>query len=143
MDARLKRIAADAAARGWDVSWADNPDRTELLVVPTVSNDEQQGSLGFGVAVRLGGRELVFWAWEAWSGSLIEPWLENDDELGIGDESQFPTVTDLESCCRVFDQAAKRFLSNMRRTTLQCFGLGSDITGLADLEPLARQQEAS
>lgn len=136
-DARLQCIAADAAARGWIIDWHDSDHRTELLVEPTLSNPEQQGFLGFAVAVRLGGRSLAFWAWEAWSGTLIEPWLDHTEDPDIGNEEMFPEVIDLEGCCQLFDRAARRYMALLRRVSLESSGPGTDITDLADLEPLA------
>jgi hypothetical protein len=137
-DPRLEQLAAESASRGWEVDWADTPSRVELLVVPTVSNVEQQGFLGFGVGVRDGGGALSCWAWEAWSGTLIEPWQDNPFQSG--DEFLFPTVVTLEDCCRVFDRGALRYLAHMRRIVLE--EPPTDLSDWADLEPLA-QPEAS
>ena len=139
-DPRLEQIAADAASRGWRVYWADNPSRVELLVVPTVSNATQDGFLGFGVGVRDGGAALSCWAWEAWSDSLIEPWLCRDEIPQSGDESLFPTVVTLEDCCRVFDRGVLRYLATMRRSVLQ--GPPTDLADWADLEPLTQPEGA-
>ncbi len=76
-DSRLERIAADARRRGWATSLHDTRARTELIVVPTISNPEQQGSLGLGFGVTLGGGAVACWVWEAWTGSLIDPWQES------------------------------------------------------------------
>ena len=139
-DPRLEQIATEATSRGWEVEWCDTPSRVELLVVPTISNAEQQGSLGFGVGVREGGATLSCWVWEAWSGTLVEPWLCRDEIPQSGDESLFSTVVTLEDCCRVFDRGALRYLAHMRRIVLE--GLPTDLSDWADLEPLA-QPEAS
>lgn len=138
-DARLQRIAADAAARGWDVEWHDSDHRTELLVVPIISGP-LSGDLGFGVAVALGGERLVLWAWEAYAGTLIAPWQRSDEHPGIDAEEAFPTVTDLQSCCLVFDQAVRRYLAEMRRHVLTDWQPGTDLTDWADVEPLAQQE---
>lgn len=98
MDPRLERIAADAAARGWTIRWRDTPERVELVVEPRVSNPHQDSPLEFSVAAALGGKRLVFWASEDWSGSLIEPWINAEDDPGIADESLFQTVENLEDC---------------------------------------------
>ena len=139
-DPRLEQIAAESASRGWEVRWSDTPSRVELLVVPTVSNTEQDGFLGFGVGVREGGAALSCWAWEAWSGTLVEPWLCRDEIPQSGDESLFPTVVTLEDCCRVFDRGALRYVAHMRRIVLE--ESPTDISVWADLEPLT-QPEAS
>ena len=138
-DSRLEQIAAQARSRGWEVSWHDTADRTELVVVPAVSNAEQQGFLGFGVGVRAGGVTLACWAWEAWSDTLIEPWLCHEEIPQSGDESLFPTITDLEGCCRVFDRGVGRYMTTMRRTCLNYWGEACSITEWADLDPLAQQ----
>ena len=138
-DPRLERIAAAAATRGWQTEWAEADQRTELLIIPTISNTDQQGCLGLGVGVRLGGRSLSCWTWESWAGTLIEPLI--DDGVAEGDalEALFPTVTDLEDCCRVFDRAALRYLAFMRRTVLTWPGLPGRLSEWADLEPVVTQ----
>lgn len=140
-DARLQQIAADAATRGWHVDWEETDHRTELLVVPTISGP-LNGQHGFGIAVALGGQRLVMWAWEACGGTLIAPWQRSDEHLGIEAEESFPTVTDLESCCLVFDQALRRYLADMRRYVLTDWPPGTDLTEWADVEPLAQQEVA-
>lgn len=136
-DARLKTIAADAAARGWEIRWSELDQRTELLIVPAVSSADQQGSLGIGVGVRLGGKSLSCWVWEAWTGTLIEPWVDRCVAAEDDHELLFPTVSSLEECCQVFDRAARRYMVFMRRSSLECFGPEGDLSDWADLAPLA------
>ncbi len=138
-DPRLERIAAAAATRGWPTEWAEADQRTELLIIPTISVSEHQGSLGLGVGVRLGGRSLSCWVWESWSGTLIEPWIDDDVAEGDDLEALFPTITDLEDCCRVFDRAGRRYMAFMRRTVLAWPGSPMRLSDWADLEPLVTQ----
>jgi hypothetical protein len=140
-DPRLEQIAAEALSRNWRVDWWDTPARMELLVIPAISNAEQQDYLGFGIGVRNGGATLSCWAWEAWSGTLIEPWFSDAEIPRPGDESLFATVTNLEDCCRVFDRGALRYMATMRRCSLTMTGPDASLLEWADLEPLAKQQE--
>jgi hypothetical protein len=142
-DSHLEAIAADARRRGWATSWHDTPARIELIVVPTISNPEQQGFLGLGFGVTLGGSAVACWVWEAWTGSLIDPWQESGpaggpmfQELPLEQEPQrFHLVASLEQALPAFDRAARRYMATMRQMAL---GLDPmELSHWADLEPIA------
>ncbi|QNI89556.1 hypothetical protein [Synechococcus sp. ROS8604] len=129
-DPRLKVIASAAAARGWSAEFVDTPHRTELVVVPTVSNPEQQGYMGMGFGITLGGQSIAMWCWESWAGSLFEPDLQKP--VGLDYElDRFPRVRSLEDALLIFDNASRRYLAEMR-------GLDpEEPSAWSDLEPLA------
>jgi hypothetical protein len=124
-DPRLTAIAADASSREWRVDWSDGQERTELLICPTLSDPTQQDLLGLGFGVMLGGKEIAVWVWEAWTGTLIEPW----DEAPPGkfkrtyapkeELPRFHKVTCLEDAFPVFNRAASRYMAFMRRASLE------------------------
>jgi hypothetical protein len=143
-DPRLSSIANAAIARGWEIEWQDSDHRTELLVIPTISNPEQQGFLGMGFGVTLGGEEIAMCCWESWACTLIEPLPESEipgdptsREPCIDDENLlFQRVTTLEEALPIFDEAVRRYLAAMRRTVLESGGVEGLFTW-ADPEPIA------
>jgi hypothetical protein len=142
-DSRLEAIAADAASRGWGVSWEDTNARRELIVVPRVSSAQQQGAIGLGFGVTLGGSAVACWVWEAWSGSLIDPWQGSGPPGGPmwkeippdQEREQFHLVESLDQALPVFDRAARRFMATMRQICLELGPLAA--ADWADLEPIA------
>lgn len=142
-DSRLKSIAVDACHRGWGVSWEETHARQELLVVPRVSSAQQQGAFGLGFGVTLGGGAVACWVWEAWSGSLIDPWLESGPDGGPmwkeipldQERERFHLVSSLEQALPVFDRAVRRYMATMRQICLELGPLPS--VDWADLEPIA------
>jgi hypothetical protein len=138
-DSRLEAIAADARRRGWAVSWHDNPARLELIVVPTISSPEQQGFLGLGFGVTLGGGAVACWIWEDWSGGLIDPSGQTMlDVMPLDQEPQLlHLVESLDQALPVFDRAVRRYMATMRRVTEETGLAPAERGDWADLAPLA------
>ncbi|QVV66782.1 hypothetical protein [Synechococcus sp. LA31] len=142
-DPRLEAIAADARQCGWAVEWHDTTARVELEVCPTLSNPEHQGFIGLGFGVTLGGSAVACWVWEAWSGSLIDPWQQSGpaggpmfQEIPLEQELQrFHLVESLDQALPVFDRAVCRYMALMRRMVLEMETGG--LNTWADLEPIA------
>lgn len=155
-DPRLERFAADAQSRGWEIFWCENYDRTELLVIPTLSSldpelplescHQRMFSFGFGVALGDNPQELpiAFWAKEGWSDTFICPWTKTDHdherlhrcppdfELKL-----FPTVSSFEEALSLFDQGMARYMSLMRRLVLVEMKTPDELCAWANPAPLA------
>jgi hypothetical protein len=138
-DPRLEAIAADARRLGWAISWHDNPARIELIVVPTVSNPEQQGFIGLGFGVTLCGGSVACWIWEGWSGGLIDPSGQVAfDVIPLEQEPQrLHLVGSLDQALPVFDRVVRRYMATMRRVTEEMGPAPAEREDWADLEPIA------
>jgi hypothetical protein len=128
-DPRLERFAADALARGWNPSWSESPDRTELLINPTLTSldpahpihDDLSGQFCIGFGVALTG-EICCWVKQGYSDTFICPWSEGDaenlllDALPLDMElTRFPIVHSLEEGLLLFDAAVARYIAEMRQ----------------------------
>jgi hypothetical protein len=155
-DPRLECFAADALARGWEIFWPENDDRTELLVIPTLSSrdpelpldpmHQRMFSFGFGVALGHPRQDppITFWAHQSWGGnSFICPWAETEhdqqrlDRCPPGHELKlFPTVNNFDEGLALFDQGMARYMACMRRIVLQELGELDHLHVWADPAPL-------
>ena len=114
LEPRLLAIATEARARGWNVTTADTPHRTELLVTPSIPG-EQCGALGLGFGITLGASTVSCWVWEAWAGTLLLPWHSPTTAISPDQEPHLcPQVHSLADALPLFDAAADQYLASMR-----------------------------
>ena len=130
----LVSIAAEAAERNWGVQWRDEPCRTYLRVTPILRRPCQEGNFGLGFGLALGGEKVICWVWEAWDGTMIDPWV--DEDIPIEQElNYFHVICSLNESLPIFDRACRRYMAHARRISLS-FDSSMDLSDWRDLEPL-------